>query len=499
MSLIRIHRNSVTIENRSLAIARLNEIEHKVGQPVMTKYTTDTGKEDTILSIGIKDGTGSDCYKVISLGGLELVHNVVTELPSELNPGEVFLLQNSSSGKWTYIYVESKNSAKPSAMPSVDTTFVSINDNYRWFWKDGNLRREDDSLSEKEFVNEIKLTLGPPKLTVNCEEGYLFLSGEKTDLNIHVKVENALGDDLTDICKFFIDGKEVTKSGDNKITVTDVSDTHNFTIKAVASPKEGSEYTYTSNLLIEFGYYFYYGVVENNWELLGDNVKKLENLKLSTRKNIEFDNITLNQQGLVFSYPTIYGTLEHIYDRHGLDYIDDYTKYEVLVDGVNYFVYFNKNSLIISNYSQTFSFGIENNSVGDDNKDINQHSSLIDAWVDKNSPGGLVQIEGTGKIPSHLLPNYEIESEYSFIKINKFVTTFPSKNLTVGDRWYSTIDKKIFTATSTTQGVISDPQENTIYINTSENTFYIWESDIEDMVLFGGLNSTKIIDVTEIL
>ena len=269
--------------------------------------------------------------------------------------------------------------------------------------------------------------------------------------------------------------------------------------KAVASPKEGSEYTYTSNLLIEFGYYFYYGVVENNWELLGDNVKKLGNLKLSTRKNIEFDNITLNQQGLVFSYPTIYGTLEHIYDRHGLDYIDDYTKYEVLVDGVNYFVYFNKNSLIISNYSQTFSFGIENNSVGDDNKDINQHSGLIDAWVDKNSPGGLVQIEGTGKIPSHLLPNYEIESEYSFIKINKFVTTFPSKNLTVGDRWYSTIDKKIFTATSTTQGVISDPQENTIYINTSENTFYIWASDIEDMVLFGGLNSTKIIDVTEIL
>ena len=495
MSLIRIHRNSQTIDNRSVAIAKLNEIAHYAGQPVMTKYIAESGKIDTILSIGIKDGIGSDCYKVISLGGLELVHNVVTELPSELNPGEIFLYQNSS-GKWQYVSVDNNKSFIVNGMPSIDTTFVSISDSYRWFWKDGNLRREDDSLSEKEFVKEIKLTLGPPKLTVNCEEGYLFLSGKTTDLNIQVRVENALGDDLTDLCKFYIDGQEVTKSG-NKITIKDVNSTHNYTITAVASPKEGSEYTYTSNLLIEFGHYFYYGIVENDWELLGDNVKKLENSKLNTRKNIEFDNIDLNQQGLVFSYPTIYGTLEHIFDRHGLDYIEDYIKYEILVDGVNYFVYFNKNSLIISDFSQVFSFSDE--VTTDENKDINQHSSLIDAWINKNSPGGLVQIEGTGKIPSHLLPNYEIESEYSFIKINKFVTTFPNKNMTVGDRWYSTVEKKIFTATSTTQGVISDPLENTIYINISENTFYTWVADIENMVLFGGLNSTKITDVTEIL
>ena len=55
MSLIRIHRNSQTIDNRSVAIAKLNEIAHYAGQPVMTKYIAESGKIDTILSIGIKE------------------------------------------------------------------------------------------------------------------------------------------------------------------------------------------------------------------------------------------------------------------------------------------------------------------------------------------------------------------------------------------------------------------------------------------------------------
>ena len=147
MSLIRIHRNSQTIDGRVAAISRLNEITHYAGQPVMTKYLNESGKVDTIFSIGIKDGIGQDCYKVISLGGLELIHGIVTELPESIENGHAFLYLDNT--EWKYVYNDG-NQIITENMPTTDTTYVNIVDSYKWFWKDNSLKREDDFLSRKE-------------------------------------------------------------------------------------------------------------------------------------------------------------------------------------------------------------------------------------------------------------------------------------------------------------------------------------------------------------
>ena len=60
---IRISRNKNIADSRSIAIIKLNKLGHKVGQPVMVKYYTDSTKTtiDTVVAIGIKDGIGKDC------------------------------------------------------------------------------------------------------------------------------------------------------------------------------------------------------------------------------------------------------------------------------------------------------------------------------------------------------------------------------------------------------------------------------------------------------
>ena len=68
-----------------------------------------------------------DCYKIISLGGLELVRNVVTELPdvSALVHGELYLYEDQSSGKWYYVY-EIGNERQIDEIIAPPTIYVNI-------------------------------------------------------------------------------------------------------------------------------------------------------------------------------------------------------------------------------------------------------------------------------------------------------------------------------------------------------------------------------------
>lgn len=59
-------RNNILIGSEELAISKLNEIEHKKGQPVIIYYGS--GEEDAkfIFAIGKKDGVGENCYDIIA-------------------------------------------------------------------------------------------------------------------------------------------------------------------------------------------------------------------------------------------------------------------------------------------------------------------------------------------------------------------------------------------------------------------------------------------------
>ena len=59
-----------------------------------------------------------------------------------------------------------------------------------------------------------------------------------------------------------------------------------------------------------------------------------------------------NLKILILAYPKSLGELRHIYDFSGLDYINDYTKYE----NSNYYIYRKNIGFVASNFLQDFWF-----------------------------------------------------------------------------------------------------------------------------------------------
>lgn len=503
---IRISRNKNIAKDRSIAILKLNKLTHYEGQPVMVKYWSKPDKVDTLLALGIKDGIGEDCYKIISLSGLELVRGVVSSLPdiSLLTHGELYLYRDPEN-VWNYVYASDGIRVVEPIVNLEPTTFVSIKDKFRWFWDgSGKLKREDDFKSGEELesvIDELFLVIGPPKLEVKSDLGYLFYEGQVVEVPLTVSLLDTLGNDLTDRASFFINDRAVKKEG-NKIIIGKVSsEKTSFVIDAVVKAGSGKDYTFSTVLLFEFGLDFYYGKVKEGWVLSEENLKHLDYTTLNSRKTIDLESISLNQEKLVFSYPEKYGRLIHVYDEHGLDHLEDYEITTLkLSSGESYYVYTKENTITISEFNQKYIF-IENSETvlhGVFNAD--SYDEVILAWENKNTPEGLVLLNSEGKIPNNLLStNLSFVSDYSLISVVEFLDYYPNKvNLTIGNKWFNAADKLIFEAVEINSGITYSPSENTIYFNNKDKSFYLWKSD--EMVLISeSIVSKPITNIIEIL
>lgn len=507
---IQISRNRNVARDRSIAVLKLNKLTHLVGQPVMVKYFSEPGisdKIDTLFALGIKNGVGEDCYKIISLSGLELIRDVVDQLPniSQLIHGELFIYKDENS-TWNYVFEENNERQVIPIENLAPTVFVNIEDKFRWFWDGQNLKREDEFYSNKDMedlMDDLSLTIGPPKLEVYSKEGYLFPDGEVKDIILVATVTNAYGEDITGRCEFYVD-KEKAEIGENgEIIIRSVTESKDYLIEANIISKNGKTHTYSAVIIIEFGFKFYYGPVPDNWEVTEKNLISLENKVIQSRKTVKYTSINLDYEKLVYSYPEFYGELIHIFDEHGLDYLDDYTLYKLnLSDGITYNVYVKSDSISISNFEQSFQF--EKN---DCEEEINEgvvnkedYDEVIKAWKNKNISGGLLVLNDSGKIPSYLVEGQNFTSDFSFTNIKGFLDHYPQNiNMNIGDKWYNTVENKIYTATSPSTGIVTDPIDNTIYLNNSDNLFYLWTSNNGMSPISMSFESELITDVTDIL
>lgn len=101
--------------------------------------------------------------------------------------------------------------------------------------------------------------------------------------------------------------------------------------------------------------------------------------------------------------------------------------------------------------------------------------NTIESWKNtigtKGAANGVASLDSGGKIPSSQLP-----AGYDNVDmLQSFVTTNPSSNMQIGQKFYNTTTKKIFTATSATTGVETAVEGgDKIYINITENKSYRW-------------------------
>lgn len=399
---IKISRSKYIERDRSTARLRLNQHEFVVGEPVMVRYFTNSSQTetDTIFALGIKDGTGEGCYQIISLGGLDLIRDVVTELPdvSLLVHGELYLYKDENN-VWNYVY-ETNGIRQIEPIVGGPFIFSNIEDGYKWYFRDGVLKREDDFYSKSE-INEmisgwdenIKNALEsldkikelvyknysssfPLKVSfydsnkLNDGTTPLYKVGIRTAVNFLIRitlldVDINTGElnsyEITNDCELELNGNPIVLPENNRYTVIGLTDTTEYRLSVkYTDPETGIIRTSTSYYTVKFGHSFYYGQIpESDWTATEFNLSNLRFNTIGNEKSIITFSGDLKSQRLAFAYPSKYGNLLSIYDTiSGFNHITDYRTETCKVDNIEYIVYVKEVPLNYKEFQQIYSFSL---------------------------------------------------------------------------------------------------------------------------------------------
>jgi hypothetical protein len=126
--------------------------------------------------------------------------------------------------------------------------------------------------------------------------------------------------------------------------------TTNTTFKADVT--DGDSTVTSGNQSITFVYPYYYGVT--NSDISAAVVTGLTKL-VQSKGNKELAYTATAQHG-VFAYPKSYGNLAHILDPNGYENISGWTKTEVTINSVDYYVYRSDDALTCSNFKYKFQY-----------------------------------------------------------------------------------------------------------------------------------------------
>lgn len=136
---------------------------------------------------------------------------------------------------------------------------------------------------------------------------------------------------------------------DDTATYTEtLSSTKTFTLK-VTDVKNA---TATASVTIYFVSPIYYGVYSG---ALSESFISSQNKLVQTKGNKSV-TLTYNDKKVFYAYPKAYGTLRDIKDGNGFSYINDFTRSEMTIKGVVYYVYTIKDRASATGITFTFSF-----------------------------------------------------------------------------------------------------------------------------------------------
>lgn len=483
---IKVSSSKYVEESRAVAVIRLNERGFLKGEVVMLNYKKDPDKKTdigTLVAIGIKDGTGEDCYRIISAGGSVVVRKVVESLAdvSSLVHNELYIYKDPDN-KWYYVYKpENEANRRIELITGGPYIFVDLDTGYRWFYRDGQCKREDEFFSSNNvqaLLNEILSR--NDRIEVTSDSGFLFKVGDVKNVALNIKTLDNSRNDISSKCRYSIDGQDIALVG-GKYTIQNLTTDKDIEIVSNVEVAEGIYQQIKEKVSIRFGYLFYYGRVEPTWEPNVDNIKALEYKKLNNRRSLEWVDIDItNLSKTVLCYPKRYGFLDHIFDYHGIDYLKDYVIYDnhYVIDGEEYFVYLKKEPIKMFDFRQNYVFGdfdgIIINGVGD-----NQLGDLLDHGIKEQLKDKLLDFKTSG-----------------VVYLDGMFDEVPTSGLVPGGIYYIKSIKKLFVADSDSSGVVKDMTEKSMYVKLPEYSTLFWNGT--ELIDLGKLRVVKIDNISEI-
>lgn len=115
------------------------------------------------------------------------------------------------------------------------------------------------------------------------------------------------------------------------------------------------------------------------------------------------------------------------------------------------------------------------------------NSDILTYLYNANSPGGVVLLDDDTLIPSKFLPSY-VDDVIDLL--GGIVESTPTSGMTAGYKYYVTSTKKIFTASSATSGITSDPISDIIYVvpdDINGAIMYRWSGTTLVEIVNGGI------------
>lgn len=115
------------------------------------------------------------------------------------------------------------------------------------------------------------------------------------------------------------------------------------------------------------------------------------------------------------------------------------------------------------------------------------NSDILTYLYNANSPGGVVLLDDDTLIPSKFLPSY-VDDVIDLL--GGIVKSTPTSGMTAGYKYYVTSTKKIFTASSATSGITSDPISDVIYVVPNDINgaiMYRWSGTTLVEIVNGGI------------
>ena len=115
------------------------------------------------------------------------------------------------------------------------------------------------------------------------------------------------------------------------------------------------------------------------------------------------------------------------------------------------------------------------------------NSDILTYLYNANSSGGVVLLDDDTLIPSRFLPSY-VDDVIDLL--GGIVKSTPTSGMTAGYKYYVTSTKKIFTASSATSGITSDPISDVIYVVSDDINgaiMYRWSGTTLVKIVNGGI------------
>lgn len=484
---IKVSSSKFIEESRPIAILRLNEYEFLKGEIVMVNYKKDQDFKTnigTLVAIGIKDGKGEDCYRLISTGGSVVVRKVVTSLAdvSSLVHGELYVYKDDND-KWFYVYKkENEDNRSIEEITGGPFIFIDSESGYRWFYRDGECRREDEFFTSKQVKDIIsQVLIRSDRLEVESEDGLLFKVGDVKDIVLTINTFDLDNNNISNKCEYKVNGNPITLLSNNSYIYPNVSSDSEITVECKIDLGNNFYQILRKTINITFGFVFYYGRVNPDWKPSVLEIKNLEFSKVSARTNFEWLDIDLvNLEKIVLCYPKSYGPLSHIYDFHGIDYCKDYDIYDnhYTIDGIDYLVYLKKAPIKIYDFRQSFIFE-------SDNVDVSK--------LDKATLGGLIEKAVNEKL-NNKIQDLRLAG---LVFIDGFIQDTSGSNLISGNVYYVESTKKLYLPQENSSAITKDPDSKTLYVKLPDHSIMYWDGT--DLVNEGKLSSRKINSIEEIL